>query len=274
MSTGLGTILAPVLLGAPASAGAAVPSLAADGLTATAKTIEVGGAVRIEGLRDRDAARAETFVGERFEVFTPGARIVVVGEAGASEQPPPANVYFKGALEGVAGSRVLISVLADGTVRGIATDWSGAGLILTGPGGAPELRRVDPAKRPRREFSCGQSDLSTPFEPLMATTVARPAAGSLAPPPAHTARVAVDTDFEFYQIFGNTIDATNYVADIIAFLSILYGTRSILRFTSRICGCGRRRPIRGRKAARSATCSTSASAGTTPRAPFLAPSRT
>jgi hypothetical protein len=215
-------IIVAVLPLLPAAVDAAVPSLAATGLASTARTIELGGPVRIEGLRDRDAARAETFVGERFAAFTSDARIVVVGETGPSELGPPDNVYFKGALEGVAGSRVLISVLENGTVRGIATDWSGAGLLLTSPEGFVELRRVDPGQRPRREFSCGQSGLSTPFEPLMAPALARPVAGFLAPPPAHTARVAVDTDFEFYQLFGNTLDAANYVADIIAFLSILY----------------------------------------------------
>lgn len=222
MSKIQGTILAAALLFAPAVADAAVPSLAATGLTSTARTIEVGGSVRIEGLRDRDAARTETFVGARFEVFTPDARVVVVGDAGPAEIAPPANVYFKGALEGVTGSRVLISVLADGNVRGIATDWSGAALVLPSFDGVPELRRIDPARAPSRTFSCGQSKLATPFEPLSSDSSPVPSAATLTPPPAHTARLAVETDFEFYQLFGDTLDATNYVADIVAFMSILY----------------------------------------------------
>jgi hypothetical protein len=215
-------VLAAGLLFLPAAADATVPSLAANGLPSTARTIAIGGPVRIEGVRDRDAARSEIFVGERFEVFTPDARVVVVGDTGTTEHAPPDNVYFKGSFQGVAGSRVLISVLGNGTVRGIATDWDGAGLILTSPAGSLEVRRIDPTRRPQRQFSCGQSSVSTPFEPLMATAADRPAPELLAPPPAHTARVAVDTDFEFFQLFGDTVDATNYVADIIAFLSLLY----------------------------------------------------
>lgn len=222
MSSFQRTILAAALLSAPAAAEAATSSLAANGLTSTARTIEVGGAVRIEGLRDRDAARVETFVGERFEVFTPDARIEVVGDAGATDLEIPANVYFKGMFEGVAGSRVLISVLAGGTVRGVATDWAGASLILPALDGVPELRRIDPTRLPDRKFSCGQSSLTTPFDPASTEAPQLRDAAFLAPAPAHTARVAVDTDFEFYQLFNDVLDASNYVADIIAFMSILY----------------------------------------------------
>lgn len=222
MSTFQRTILAAALLSAPAVAVAATASLAANDLPSTSKSIEVGATVRIEGLRDRDAGRVETFVGERLEVFTPDARIVVVDDSGSTEMAPPDNVYFKGALEGVAGSRVLISVLADGTVRGIATDWTGAGLILPDVDGAPELRRIDPARMPGRRFSCGQSSLTTPFEPASTEAPRAPAAAFLDPPPPHTARIAIDTDFEFFQLFGDTVRATNYVADVLAFMSSLY----------------------------------------------------
>jgi hypothetical protein len=225
MSSFQRTILAAALLWTPAAAEAATPSLAANGLRSTARTIEVGGAVRIEGLRDRDAARAETFVGERFEVFSPDARVVVVGESGPTELAPPENVYFKGALEGIPGSRVLISVLADGRVRGVATDWGSAALLLTGADGALEVRRVDPARSKRRPFACDQAaldaGLSRPdLPPIQLGAIPQP--DSFNPPPARTARIAIDSDFEFYQLFGNVQDATNYVADLFGFMSLVY----------------------------------------------------
>lgn len=227
MSKSQGSILAAALLFAPAAVDAAVPSLAANGLTSTARTIEVGGSVRIEGLRDRDAARTETFVGERFEVFTPDARVVVVGDAGPAEVAPPGNVYFKGIFDGVSGSRVLISVLANGTVRGIATDWSGMALLLTGADGMPEIRRIHPARVKRRPFSCGQAalefGLQRPELPPIELEASREP-GGFSPPPPRTARVAIDSDFEFFQLFGNVQDATNYVADLFGYMSLVYET--------------------------------------------------
>jgi hypothetical protein len=225
MSKLQGTILAAALLVAPAAAVAAIPSLAANGLTATARTIEVGGLVRIEGIRDYDAARAETFVGERFEVFTPDARVVVVGDTGTTEHAPPDNVYFKGSFPGVAGSRVLISVLGNGTVRGIATDWNGAALLRQDENGNLETRRVEAAGQKRRPFACDQALVAPGFERPALPQNALDGPGELSefsPPPARTARIAIESDFEFFQLFGNSLDATNYVADLFGYMSLLY----------------------------------------------------
>ena len=74
-------------------------------------------------------------------------------------------------------------------------------------------------------FACASAALGTdasgrsqnPIEALLELEEA-----PLAPPPAHTARLAIETDFEFFQLFGNDVDARNYVADVVAFLSLVY----------------------------------------------------
>ncbi|HSM13073.1 MAG TPA: M12 family metallo-peptidase [Thermoanaerobaculia bacterium] len=206
-------------------AGAAVRSLAAADLGASAPSVAVGEMVRIDGFGRGERARQEVFVGRRFEVFSPDARIVVVGEQGERLLPVPANVYFAGAFDGVPGSRVLLSVLEGKDVRGIAVEAAGPSLILpSGQGRAPEIRRVD-VDLPGRSFRCDQSQLGG-FERALLARPETPSVGvAEAPsgvPPTHTARVAVDTDFEYYQLFNDEQVATNYTADLIAYMSILY----------------------------------------------------
>lgn len=197
--------------------------IAAADLARVAPALAPAAAVRIVGIHDPDAARAETFVGARVEVFTEDARLVA--RDGQSERllDRPGTVRFSGVFEGVPGSRVLVSALADGTVRGIASDWHGFRLILPGADGVPQVRRVDVARPEGRSFRCEQPDLAQPGDPLDFGAAAVPEAAPLGgTPPGYTARVAIDSDFEFYSRFGDTEDAVNYVADLMAYMSLLY----------------------------------------------------
>jgi hypothetical protein len=204
----------------------AAREVTASRLAAEAPSVAVGEEIRVAGLSDRRGLRSEIFRGTRFEVFTRDARVIVMGADGARELPPPRNVYLKGRFENVAGSRVLLTVLEGGAVRGVATDWQGAALILPAPGeGAGlEIRPIDAAKLPPRPFACDAGVLSAVRVPSLdpAALAAAAAGAPEAPAPAHTARVAVETDTEFFALFGNAQDATNYVGDVIAFMSILY----------------------------------------------------
>ena len=71
-------------------------------------------------------------------------------------------------------------------------------------------------------FECGTDDLPQPLDlgseaGTENTTKAVPTKAV-----SYTARIAVETDNEFFNKFGNATDATNYVADIIAFGSTVY----------------------------------------------------
>jgi hypothetical protein len=233
MSRRLDWIVGITLSAAAAAAGASGADgewleVPASGFAAVARDLAPGAQVRLSGLHDPDAARSETFVGRRFEIFAPDARLVARDANAERDLARPHDARFRGAFEGVAGSRVLISVLADGTLRGIAADWTGFSLILPGADGAPQVRRVDAARRPARPFRCDQAELAGAAVPPVdfdAALRAAPPAGTfagLAPAPSYTARVAIDSDFEFYNLFGDTIDAVEYVADLMAFMSILY----------------------------------------------------
>lgn len=182
---------------------------------------------------------------DRFEVFAPGARVVLHTEAGERYLPVPANVYLRGEVQGEPGSRVVLSVLASGEIRGLATAL-GRTWLLGADGGAGELRvrAVDgplELEQPGGGFRCTLDDIGpTAFragdgsadEALAAILDAPRGVTSSAAPPAgeggafdHTAVIAIETDNEFLNLpafGGNTTDATDYIADLVAYSSTIY----------------------------------------------------
>ena len=246
----LGTLLAP--LTQPALAAGANVGFDRAEIQAAAQALPPGGDLRIQAVpwAIDGLSQPQTLVLQRFEVFTPGAQIVVHRATGDETLSPPANVYLRGRLESDLDSRVVISVLATGEIRGLATalgrTWLfGADsasvdprLLVREVAGASELGEVG------GEFRCELDDLGPAAyrsglpgeeDPL----AARPGAGAstlgvtqalAAPVEAplifdHTAVIAIETDQEFLTrgvIGGNTTNAANYIGDLVAFSSTIY----------------------------------------------------
>ena len=219
-------VLAALFLVVPAARGES-PRLDAAALAARAREVPVGEAVRIEGLRDAATGRAETLFVRRFEVFASDARVVIVGADGPRETRPPANVYFRGELDGDPGSRVVLSVLATGVVRGLALADDGVRMITTGPGG-PEIHRLTAAALDRPlPFACsGGLDRPGRDAAALLRQLATPPAAPTGLPD-HTARIAIETDYEFFQLFGDSAAEMNYIADLVAYESALAYQREI-----------------------------------------------
>jgi hypothetical protein len=211
--------LAAAFLLVPAARGVGT-RLDASALATRARDVPVGESVRIEGLRDASTGRLETISARRFEVFSPDARIVVVGTGGPRETRPPANVYFRGELEGAPGSRAALSVLANGTVRGLVLADDAIRMITTGPAG-PEIHRVSAAELEHPvPFECdGGLDVPGGGAARVRRLLESPFAEPSFLPPAHTARVAVETDYEFFQRFAGDTEEIDYAADLIAYES-------------------------------------------------------
>jgi len=199
----------------------------------------VGGALRLTDVEVADTGEAATFALERFQVFADDAEITIHGAGGRKTVlPAPKNVYFRGTVEGEPDSRVFLAALADGTTQGIVMRAGDAYLIGgdTGDGaavkalGAPlTMQRVDPLmlKSARGEgFACGEANLPQsphPIESLAPGGGEVPAAKELtAGLPLYTARVAIETDFEFYSLFNNTTNATNYIGNLLGYSSTIY----------------------------------------------------
>lgn len=231
------TVLAGlILLLAAGAAGAAPPSFESRELAMAAESTPVGGAVLLTGIRVADTDEPAAFALERFQVFTPDAKITVHGDEGETVLPAPDNAYFRGTVEGEPGSRVFLAALADGTVQGIITRQGDYFMIGSDEdaakariGGSLEMRRVDPVTLKAGRggaFNCGNDKLplSLPageslglgLAPEEETSPAK-LAGVL-----HTARVAIETDFEYYALFNNTTNATNYIGNLIGYSSTIY----------------------------------------------------
>jgi hypothetical protein len=230
-----------LLAAGPARAAAPeLPEVQSRDFTGMAAKLAVGARLRLADLQVADTGESRALVLERFEVFAKDARIVVHGDGADKVLPAPGHAYFRGTVEGKPGSRVFLSRLADGRAQGVISE--GDDLYLVGGdaaeakalGGPLAMRRVDPVllKAARGEaFNCGNAQLpqlagkgetaAVPdFGGLTAAVEKETAAGTAAA--AHTGRVAIETDFEFYQLFNDSTAATTYIGNLIGYASTIY----------------------------------------------------
>jgi hypothetical protein len=131
---------------------------------------------------------------------------------------PPTEAYFRGRVSALPDSIVVLAVPEHGPARGVITDASGVWLLAGKSGhSAPGLenRKLDLEKElAGKPFECGTVGLDLDVADLMpAEEGGRLDAAAHAVNVTHTARVAVETDYEYYTKFGN-VDAVNqYMAE-------------------------------------------------------------
>ena len=177
-----------------------------------------------------ESGPAEVLLLERFEVFAPDVTIVLHTRDGDQIVRPPANSYFKGHVSGRDASRVYVVRLEDGTIRGVVADGNrhwvlGGNAFAKSDDWMVEGREIEPVVELNHEavgFACETDLLQKPpveWPTGDDTEVTKRTATKFA---AYTARIAIETDNEFFNKFGNATEAINYVADIIAYGSILY----------------------------------------------------
>jgi hypothetical protein len=216
-----------------ASPAGKLPVVQSPNFAAAADAVPVGSHLRLENVQVSDGQGPEALVLERFQVFASDARIVVHGSGRDRVLHAPANAYFRGTVDGKPESRAFLAKLEDGTTQGMVSD-SGAFYLIGGdPAQAKslnvpiEMHRVDPVllKSGRNEtFSCANDKLPpTPGAiPNLDLSAISSAPAGKAAVAAHTARVALESDFEFYQLFNDTTTATNYVGNLIGYASTIY----------------------------------------------------
>ena len=199
-------------------------------LAELARAVPIGGELRIEGAVLDPGGPPEAIDLERFRVFSPDARIVVHGPGGAVTLPAPAHAYLRGTVAGRPGSRVVLTALEGGGLRGLIAGEGRYWLASQGPG-ERQASLVEVTDHPAlaadaRRFVCDADRL-----PRQAPDA--PPAGSLPPGGAGagpgrfagvkaTARVAVETDYEYYQRFGSVAGAVGYAGDLFAYASTYY----------------------------------------------------
>ncbi|HET9208878.1 MAG TPA: M12 family metallo-peptidase [Thermoanaerobaculia bacterium] len=211
---------------------------------ASAAGMAAGARLRLEGVQVADTGEAAAFDLERFEVFAKGAKITIHGDQGDRVLPAPANAYFRGTLKDKPDSRVFLARLADGGTQGMVSEPGGEIYLIGGDpaasgeakalGGPLMMRRVDPvllkASRGSDVTTCGNAslpegpgnqmlDFGAAASPLTALAEKDTASATTA---LYTARLAIETDYEFFQIFNDATAATNYVANLVGFASTVY----------------------------------------------------
>ena len=218
-------------IAATAAAGSPTLQWSDPALVGLARAVPIGGELRIEGAVLEPGGSPAVLELERFQVFAPDARIVVHGGSDTLTLPPPAHLYFRGTVAGRGGSRVLLTVLEDGGLRSLIADGGRYWLATQGVDEPrPTLQEVTehPALAAgARRFQCDadrlprQAPESLPG-PLSGENL--PASSKRAPSATATARVGVETDYEYYQLFGSVSGAASYAGDLFAYASTYYTT--------------------------------------------------
>jgi hypothetical protein len=226
-----------------AGSAAALPSIDSGDFARTAATVAVGARLRLENAQMTDTGETAALVLERFEVFASDAKIVVHGEGGDQVLPAPKHAYFRGTLDGRPGSRAFLARLEDGSTQGMVSVDGAVYLVGADPeeakalGGPLQLHRVDPVLLRSSQgegFACSEDKLaktsgSATIRDFTGAGIGTGLGGSAAAvgtpvtqAAAHTARVAVESDHEFYALFNSAATATTYIGNLLGYSSTIY----------------------------------------------------
>ncbi|PRW61051.1 Cytochrome c554 [Chlorella sorokiniana] len=253
--------LALLVAVAPAAAvpHATVHAGSAADFAAMAHSLDAGGRLTVTGYRLEGEDGEATLLLKHHQVWAPGAKVVVHTAEGTTEEPPPSARIFRGTIDGAPDSSVLLSVHEDGRMTGMAmragASWAlgheEEGLAHDSDGGSSM-----PAGR-RRLLSLGsrRARLQETEEQDQAAEAPKPKSRRCGNRPGHShgperhqpdasaflqnaarklaqstvvidtplqCSLAIDSDAEFYALFGNKDDATNYVALLVGYADVVY----------------------------------------------------
>ena len=165
----------------------------------------------------------------RFEVFAPDARIMVHGPEGEEYLEPPTTGYFQGKVQGDANSLVVLSADHQGVMRGIVQQGEKFWILAGGAEAGGPVTGLISREIKQSGLSVEAMGLQRPAK-LENDIVIPPrqlkqnkfAAKPLAAGQLYDVRVALETDGEFFNLFGSTAAATRYIGDVFAYASAIY----------------------------------------------------
>lgn len=189
-----------------------------------------GAPIRLENVLLDGEILPVTLEMERFEVFTPDARILVHGpDDRAQTVKPPASAYFQGGIHGDPDSIAVLSADPSGVLRGIVQQadrfWVlGGGAAVDGPAVglvSRELKRSG-ASDGVKPFRCdvGQLPKTQQIPKPLIESALKPQA--LVSGQYYAVPVAIETDGEFFKLFGSTAAATSYIGNLFAYGATIY----------------------------------------------------
>jgi hypothetical protein len=205
-----------------AQAGQTLSSTSED-FAARARAVPIGETLVVEGLALELGKPAEPLELTRYEAWTPDARIEIVASDASTFVDPPASVRFLGRVAGRRGSQVVLTVRESGEVRGLVTEPGRGWVVSTNEAGRFAALEVELAASPEQAFACGTDELEAVTDLFGVEEGASHAAALLGTSPVYRVDVAIETDQEYLGLFGgNTTNAADYAADILAFATIAY----------------------------------------------------
>jgi Metallo-peptidase family M12/Divergent InlB B-repeat domain len=199
------------------------------------RDIDNGDQLDLDGLALDGEADTQRLELERFDVFAANAEVLVHNGSKIIRKPPPKGAYYHGRVSGYPDSLAVLSVNDKGKTQGIVQLrdrlW-----LLNDDQPDPRQRlhlssRALPDSqtfgKPSKPMQCGLDRLIQPANiqqslPLARSTEAEPLFAALPAGQLYQATIAIETDVEFYKLFGNADTATQYIANLFAFATTLY----------------------------------------------------
>ena len=212
-------------------------------LTATLAGSAPGSTILVPAFPIAPGARAQVKL-ERYDVYAPGARMLVVEAGVERESPRSSRLHFLGRATGdqtagVPAARIGLSLdPRTGYLRGIVDGPQGELRILE-PSPADARHRIENVEAAMSmlgidpEGKCTAEDIAlseTIIDPLLEAAFA-PTAERGTGMPTHSAVIAVDTDAELLdkKFSNDTSDAADWIADLFTAMNVRYERDVALR---------------------------------------------
>ena len=160
---------------------------------------------------------------QRIKVFADNAEVFIHSDDSILRRTLPNNIYFSGFIQGSKNNRIFLGFLENGTIRGIMETADGTKYKLS----QLENNQFKLDKPDTDLFTQNDSRYFNPKDFLElpeseAINQRTQATNQRGPNIDYQLTIAIETDYEFYQIFNNINNEVNYITDLIAYLSSMY----------------------------------------------------
>jgi hypothetical protein len=196
------------------------------------EALGVGGAAVSIVLPLRDGDRRVDL--EEFALWAPDARIIVHGDSGTTEEPPPHIRTYRGTVEGDPASMAVMTVDAGGNVRGVITTGDDRYQLTSEPQSPNSPEKPGRLRRARAEdqlpsrstWSCAVDAVRTlraparPPSEALRTSAAQPA--GLSGNQTYAARLEIETDYELFRMAGSDSALKSWVTSLTNALAAIY----------------------------------------------------
>lgn len=231
----------PVLIALPAGASNLdLTALASAEGRSLARSAAPGDTLRLTGVA-LEGDQMSTLELRRVQIYSPDATLFVTIDGEDVAVAAPDIVWYTGRIAGSPGSRASLGVRASGEVRGLISRPGGHWMLGRSAGASlnslVQVRRVDQMSTLQTPggYSCDSSKLTMPDGIVPPSTLHANLVESLESKvletrqasrggnPTYTARIAVETDTEFLDKFGDdTSAALAYLGDIFAYVTGIF----------------------------------------------------